>query len=136
MIDVRVNGERCAASPDDGWIGIDRVWSDSDEVAIVFGCTVRAVAVDPQHPSRIAVVDGPIVLAQEVMDAWPFALPGPVDMLDLADHLRPDGEGAHSYRPVAPGSFRMPAGQLHPLADYPERRPYCVYHDVGRVRLI
>ena len=135
-IDVRVNGERCAASPDDGWIGIDRVWSDSDEVAIVFGCTVRAVAVDPQHPSRIAVVDGPIVLAQEVMDAWPFALPGPVDMLDLADHLRPDGEGAHSYRPVAPGSFRMPAGQLHPLADYPERRPYCVYHDVGRVRLI
>lgn len=109
---------------------------DSDEVAIVFGCTVRAVAVDPQHPSRIAVVDGPIVLAQEVMDAWPFALPGPVDMLDLADHLRPDGEGAHSYRPVAPGSFRMPAGQLHPLADYPERRPYCVYHDVGRVRLI
>jgi hypothetical protein len=117
-------------------LSIDRPWADSDEVEIRFGYKVRAVAVDPQHPSRIAVVDGPIVLAQEVMDAWPFSLPGPADMLDLPDHLRLDGEGAHSYRPVAPGSFRMPPGRMRPLADYPERRPYCVYHDVDRARLI
>jgi hypothetical protein len=134
--DVRVNGERRVGGPEDGWFGVDRLWTDSDEVAIAFGSSVRAVAVDPQHPSRVAIVEGPIVLAQEVMDAWPLTLPGPVDMLDLPDHLRPDGEGAHSYRPVAPGSFRMPAGRLHPLADYPDRRPYCVYHDVGRARLI
>ena len=135
-LDLRVNGERRVALPDDGWISIDRDWADSDEVAIAFGGKLRTVAVDPQHPSRVAVVDGPIVLAQEVMDAWPFTLPGPAHMLDLSDHLRPDGEGARSYRPVAPGSFRMPAGRLRPLADYPERRPYCAYHDVDRARLI
>jgi hypothetical protein len=135
-IDIRVNGERQFGPADDGWLSVDRVWADSDEVAIAFGCTVRAVAVDPQHPSRIAVVDGPIVLAQEVMDAWPFTLPGPANLLDLPDHLRSDGEGARSYRPVAPGSRRMPAGRLHPFADYPERRPYCIYHDVNHSRLI
>ena len=134
--DVRVNGVLRVGHPESGWLGIERVWADSDEVVVTFGCMVRAVPVDPQHPSRIAVVDGPIVLAQEVMNAWPFSLPGAVDMLDLPDHLRPDGESKHSYHPVAPGSFRMPAGRLHPLADYAERRPYRVYHDVDRARLI
>lgn len=133
---VQVNGKQHEGRSEDGWLTIDRTWSDRDEVRITFGFALRAVAADRQHPSRIAVVDGPIVLAQEVMDAWPFALPGVTDLQDIASHLRADGEGAHSYRPVAPGSYRLPAGRLHPLADYPERRPYCVYHDVDRVRLI
>jgi hypothetical protein len=131
-----VNGERCAGQAEDGWLGIERAWANGDQLTITFGHSLRAVPVDPQHPTRVAVVDGPIVLAQEVMDAWPFALPSGADLMDLRPHLRPDGDGAHSYRPVAPGSSRMPAGRFHPLASYPERRPYCVYHDVNRVRLI
>jgi uncharacterized protein len=118
-----------------GWAVIRRSWRDGSRVRVTFDPLLRAEAVDPFHPDRAAILVGPVVLAQEVMDAWPFTLPGPWPLLDLDDHLRREDERL-AYRPVAPGSQRMHAGLFRPLADYPERKPYRVYHDLDRLRLI
>lgn len=133
---VRVNGEPVGnrATPQ-GWLRLERSWLTGDVIQIQFAPSLELKPVDPAHPRRAAVMYGPVVLAQEVMDAWPFAIADPVEYIDLADHLE-RVEDELVFSPVGPGTPRMRPGLFRPLFAYPERRPYRVYHDLDQRRLI
>lgn len=133
---VSVNGEVVHPAEDLGWMRLRRVWRNGDRVRVRFTPRLRLESVDRAHPHRAAVVFGPVVLAQEVMDAWPFTLAGPSDRMDLDDHLERLAGEELEFRPTAPGSARMPPGVFRPLSRFPERRPYRVYHDLQELRLI
>jgi uncharacterized protein len=71
-----LNGEGIEVPVEPGqWASLDRLWQDGDQVTIAFPLELRAVAVDEQHPDRVAILYGPIVLAQdEACCRRPFSL--------------------------------------------------------------
>jgi uncharacterized protein len=71
-----VNGEAIDVPAEPGhWASVERLWQDGDRVKIVFPLELRSVAVDQQHPDRVAILYGPIVLAQdEACCRRPFSL--------------------------------------------------------------
>jgi DUF1680 family protein len=65
-VTVKVNGadSRVDATPGT-WATIARTWTSGDRVDIRIPLTLRMEPVDPQHPDRVAVVRGPVVLVLE-----------------------------------------------------------------------
>ncbi len=116
------------------WFVLDRVWHPGEVVRVVLGATLRMLPVDRQHPERVAFAHGPVVLAQPADWTSPVALQTPSVMVDLQRaFVREEGL---RYRPVGPGTGRLPQGPLVPLADIPQRHPHRVYFDVGAPRII
>lgn len=66
-IDVRVNGaDSNVPVQADGWATVERLWKTGDQITVKIPMQLRAVPVDKQHPDRVALVYGPVVLvAQE-----------------------------------------------------------------------
>ncbi len=65
-VSVRVNGADIAVDATPGsWAAIARDWTDRDRVEIRIPLTLRMEPVDRQHPDRVAVVRGPVVLVLE-----------------------------------------------------------------------
>jgi DUF1680 family protein len=63
---VSVNGTRVDADARPGsWLTIEREWHDGDAVDLRIPLTMRMEPVDRQHPDRVAVVRGPVVLVLE-----------------------------------------------------------------------
>ena len=63
---VRVNGAAIDVPCKPGtWAVVQRMWAPGDKVEIRIPLRFRFSAVDPQHPHRIAVVRGPVVMVQE-----------------------------------------------------------------------
>jgi DUF1680 family protein len=61
-----VNGEPMKVSIRPGyWATIDRVWDSGDTVAMEMQWSLRRIPVDRQHPNRVALVDGPVVLVEQ-----------------------------------------------------------------------
>jgi DUF1680 family protein len=63
---IRINGKsvQTAAYPNT-WAVLHREWSDGDLIEFRMPMHLRVNAVDTFHPNRVAVVYGPVVLAQE-----------------------------------------------------------------------
>lgn len=59
---IRINGERAPAPVQTGFASIKRRWKDGDSVELELALPVRLEAVDPSHPSTVALVRGPLVL--------------------------------------------------------------------------
>ena len=79
---VAVNGQPVSAPLADGWLRLTRAWHPGDTVSLTLPMSLRAVPVDPQHPSRAAIMFGPTVLAQdEACCRRPFSL-APETMLE------------------------------------------------------
>jgi len=123
-----VNGKpvEVAATPGT-WAAVDREWASGDVVGIRIPLTIRLIPVDPQHPRRVAVVRGPVVL---VMDDWVFEeipqLPGPEH---LAEWLIPDDKpGVYRFAP-RPGKKPIEA-RFRPFYSIGEVVPYRIYHDL------
>ncbi|MFG0252368.1 MAG: hypothetical protein ACF8NJ_05780, partial [Phycisphaerales bacterium JB038] len=133
---VRVNDIAVAAQPEpEQWLVLTRTWHDGDRVAIRLEPRLRALPVDEQHPNRVAMAYGPVVLAQDVDCVTPFDAPVPWPMLDWESHLsRPGPELV--FLPTQPGTHRMPPGAFRPFYDVPERVPYRIYHDLGARRIV
>src|SRR5690606_32066536 len=113
---------------DGGWLRLDRDWRVGDIVEVTLGAGLRVLPVDPQHPNRVALSHGPVVLAQEADWTLPLSLASPWQSVDLDAAF--DREDGLRYRPVGMGTARLAPGGYRPLADVPERRPYRVYADV------
>lgn len=134
--DLSINGQRVAVAPrPDEWVELTREWRDGDVVQVRLGPQLRAEAVDAQHPNRVAMLFGPVVLVQDVDWVTPFDAPTPWAMLDWEAHLERTGADL-VFRPVQPGTHRMPPGELRPFYEVPERRPYRMYHDLGSRRIV
>jgi uncharacterized protein len=66
--DVRleVNGARLGIEPRPGdWARVEREWKPGDRLTVTFPLRLRTLPVDRQHPRRVALLWGPVVLAQD-----------------------------------------------------------------------
>lgn len=124
---VKVNGAAFATDCKPGtWAEISRNWQPADQVEIRIPLALRMEPVDRQHPRRVAVVRGPVVL---VMDDWVFEtiprLPEPPDVEKwfVAD----DAHGV--YRLTPPDGTKVQA-KFRPFYAVGEVTPYRMYHDL------
>jgi DUF1680 family protein len=106
------------------WAVLSRRWQSGDQVEIRIPLLFRRQAVDVQHPNRVALLRGPVVLVQDLAaDVMPTI---------------PADEDLHSWLAPAerPGFFRMTQSGNRPLtgqfASYylmGESQPYRMYFD-------
>jgi hypothetical protein len=133
---VKVNGSPVAqASGTEQWLVLRRTWQRGDTITLQFAYGLRAIPVDPFHPSRVALAYGPVVLAQDASWSAPFSAPVPWEM-DEWDKVLIRRDSGLIFDPVSPGTARMVTGPFRPLYDVPESQPYRVYHDLDRPRII
>ena len=63
---VRINGAAGIVECKPGtWAIVERTWNPGDRVDVTIPLTLRMEAVDRQHPDRVAVMRGPVVLILE-----------------------------------------------------------------------
>jgi len=115
--------QQVAAKPG-SWAEINRTWKDGDTVEIRIPLKLRRVPVDRQHPDRVAIMHGPVVLAQEAQhDPLPAI---PKSEAALAQYFKPAG--------TRPGVFvaqdNLPArGAFRPFYTFVEGERYHIYFD-------
>jgi len=137
-VSLKLNGEVVAteqSSASDQWLTISREWSSGDRVTLQFEPKLHARPVDREHPDRVAIAYGPIVLAQDAAWSAPFSAPTPWSMVEWEELLTRHDEELR-FSPVARGTARMAQGDLHPLSDIADHHPYRVYHDLASPRII
>ena len=73
---IAVNGNILAVPASPGtWARIERTWQTDDDIVVRLPMALRTVPVDRHHPDRVAILYGPVVLAQdEACCRRPFAL--------------------------------------------------------------
>jgi DUF1680 family protein len=124
-VSVQVNGSphNTPAAPGT-WAVLARRWQSGDRVEIRLPLLFRTQAVDVQHPNRVALLRGPVVLVQD-----PAAGAMPVFPADeeLQSWLAPADR---------PGVFRVarsnngpPSGQFAPYYLLGESQPYRMYFE-------
>jgi DUF1680 family protein len=114
-----------AAAPGD-WATIEREWQPGDRVTARFPMALRMVPVDRQHPRRVAILIGPVVLGQdEACCRRPFAL---AQHEDLTSRLvREDGGLRYRILDTAPERHTR---YLQPFYEFPAYWPYWIYFDL------
>ncbi|HEV2440439.1 MAG TPA: beta-L-arabinofuranosidase domain-containing protein [bacterium] len=125
-LQVEINGTRIDLRAEPGeWARIEREWTPGDRVTVTVPMGLRVLPVDPQHTNRVAVLWGPVVLAQdEACCRRPLAV-NPGD--DLGQRLVQ--EGALRFRILDAAPERHPRF-LQPLYAFPAFWPYWVYFDL------
>jgi DUF1680 family protein len=126
-IDVRLNDAPLTVDGAPGtWATIEREWQPGDRVSARFPMSLRMVPVDRQHPRRVAIMVGPVVLGQdEACCRRPLALaPG----AELGSRLVREAEGLR-FRILDTAPERH-ARFLQPFYDFPAFWPYWVYFDL------
>jgi DUF1680 family protein len=108
------------------WALIDRQWLPGDQVTVTIPLHFRRVAVDRQHPDRVALMRGPLVYAQEIVHKAMSVIPSSDDELDKL--MIPTG--------IDPAVFTIanePAVQQRdaflPYYRFPEVTSYRMYFD-------
>jgi DUF1680 family protein len=127
-IRAAVNGTAVDASADSrGWVTIDREWRSGDVVVTTIAMALRKVPVDRQHRDRVAIMYGPVVLAQdEACCRRPFAI---APETELATRLIREGDGLR-FRITNTVPERH-TRYLQPLYSVPGFWPYWVYFDLN-----
>ncbi len=124
---VTVNGAGANTECRPGtWASVERTWTSGDRVEFRVPLTLRMQPVDRQHPDRVAVVRGPVVLVFEAAYHDP-AFHLPETDADLNQWLVAD---------ATPGFFRVqpPDGKnvrskFRPFYSVEEAYPYKMYFD-------
>jgi hypothetical protein len=122
-----VNGVALAIDARPGtWASIERTWNSGDTVEIRIPMALHMEAVDRQHPRRVAVVRGPVVL---VMDDWVFEeIPRLPEPDQLGAWLVPD-EKSGVFR-ISQAEGRNLQARFRPFYAVGEVVPYRMYHDL------
>jgi DUF1680 family protein len=116
---------RVEAKPGE-WATIERQWQPGDRLAMTIPMELRAVPVDRQHPQRVAIMYGPVVLAQdEACCRRPFSI-APATVLPT--RLIKDGPGLR-FRITNTVPERH-TRYLQPLYSVAGFWPYWVYFDL------
>jgi hypothetical protein len=122
---VKVNGaDQPVAAQPGSWAVVDRSWQNGDTVEIHISLKLRRVPVDQVHPDRVAVMHGPVVLAQEAAHDPLPAIPKSNEA--LVQYFKPADK--------RPGVFfaqdDLPArGAFRPFYTFGEGERYHIYFD-------
>ena len=127
-LSVRVNDEPVPVSAKpNAWATIERDWQPRDAVIVRVPMTLRMVPIDPQHPQRVAILYGPLVLAQdEACCRRPLAL---THGETLASRLV--REGPEPRFRITNTEPERHVRYLQPLHTLPGFWPYWVYFDLA-----
>jgi DUF1680 family protein len=117
---VEVNGKKLEVACQPGtWATVERVWNPGDRVTFRIPMHLAIVPIDMQHPKRVALRYGPVVLVQEanpLLDISPN---------DPSEAVIPEGP---------PLEFRVAKqrkGKLLPFYGVAHGVPYNMYFDLG-----
>jgi DUF1680 family protein len=123
-----LNGSALEASAQPGhWAEVDRSWQKGDRLTIRIPMTLRTAAVDRQHPDRVAIMYGPVVLAQdEACCRRPFSL---APHISLMSRLRKEDRDLR-FR-ILNAIPERHTRYLVPLYSLPASWPYWVYFDLN-----
>ncbi|HLK70118.1 MAG TPA: beta-L-arabinofuranosidase domain-containing protein [Bryobacteraceae bacterium] len=126
---VKLNGVDAGVTCDPGnWAIIMRTWNPGDRVEVRIPLALRTEAVDRQHPDRVAVVRGPVVMTLDYNYHDPnFELPK--RDRDLNRWLVAD-ESPSVFRVQRPDE-RPVRLKFRPFYEQPEDFPYLMYFDRG-----
>jgi uncharacterized protein len=133
--ELKVNGTASQASCTPGtWATIDRTWNPGDRVEIRIPLYLRMQAVDAEHPQRVAVVRGPVVLVQDGMMHEPiFQLPRAEE--DLNRQLVADEEGPSVFWLVPPDGTNVQA-KFRPFYSVGPDYYYRMYFDLDKLPMV
>ncbi len=130
-VSISVNGAPSGVADSPGtWAVISRTWRPGDKVEIELPLSFRLQPVDQWHPTRVALVRGPVVFVQEGNTHEPVYR-FPEDEAALNAQLVPDREPAH-FRFVPPDKARVQA-LVRPFYTMTENYPYRMYVDLRDV---
>jgi hypothetical protein len=116
---VKVNGSQIdVPTQPSGWATIQRGWKSGDQITIRFPMQPRIVPVDRQHPNRVALMYGPIVLVRLEDPTL-----GRTD-LDLSRWIAHRGSAPEFFAP------RESSRRFEPFYRIGYRNPYSMYFDV------
>jgi hypothetical protein len=126
-VSVKVNGVAVDVAGRPGtWAALERRWNSGDRIDLTLPLALRMQAVDRQHPDRVAVVRGPVVLVFETAYHDPaFRLPERDD--DLQKWLVADNP-AGFFRVQVPDG-RNVRSKFRPFYTVEEVYPYKIYFD-------
>ncbi len=120
VVEARVNGAAVDVAAGPGaWAVVRRTWKPGDRIEIRLPLDLRLVPVDKEHPRRVAVMRGPVVLVRREN---PVIIPPAGG--DLASWLRP--AGGNSIEFVVEG---QPHGAFVPFYAVGHDEPYNMYFD-------
>lgn len=132
---VNVNGAPAQVTCTPGmWAKLDRTWNSGDRVELRIPLYLRMQAVDAEHPQRVAVVRGPVVLVQDGMMHEPiFKLPS--DEAGLNQQLVADQEGPGVFRLVPPDGTNVQA-KFRPFYSIGGDYYYRMYFDLDKLPMV
>lgn len=116
---VKLNGKRLSvATSPQTWATIHREWADGDVVEFQLPMQPRTIPIDVQHPNRVAIAYGPVILAQEQKPTLEISKQDPQAGLKLAD------------QPLHFVGRALPAPLLKPFYQIGYATPYAIYFDL------
>jgi hypothetical protein len=128
---ISVNGAASGAACSPGrWAVLDRTWKSGDKIEIRLPLRFCLQPVDRWHPTRVAVVRGPVVFVQEGNTHEPVYR-FPEDEAALNAQLVADREPAY-FRFVPPDGTNVQA-RVRPFYTMTENYPYRMYVDLEDV---
>ncbi len=116
---VKINGDNHNVDCQPGaWAAIKRSWMPGDRVSIQFPMHITFAPIDKQHPNRVAVTYGPVVL---VRDQQPVLVP---KGNDVSGWIVPKGDSLEF------SAVEQPHGAFLPFYRVGVGTPYNMYFDV------
>jgi hypothetical protein len=135
-VSVMVNG---TALPVDirpsTWATIRRIWQKGDRIDIRIPMRLRAEPIDEQHPERVAILYGPVVLVEDLRFNLGLQMQaGRHSPEDLAARLR-QGENPLHFDVIDPPDQVIRSGRFYPYYAAQRDIPYRMYHDFAQNEL-
>ena len=118
-LSASVNGSPVKlAAPERGWATVHRSWNPGDRLTLHIPMEPYLAAIDRQHPQRVAVMRGPVVLVRSQ------------ETLDIPNQKALSQWLAATQDPAAFRATSRSAGTFVPFYAVAEGAPYTMYFDV------
>ncbi len=115
------------------WAAIERTWRDGDTVEIRIPMSLRAEAVDGEHPDRVAILYGPVVLVEDLRFNLGLRMqPGRHGFEELTACLQASEQPLH-FQVVDPPGQVVHSGAFYPYWEAKRDIPYRMYQDFSTV---
>lgn len=113
------------------WATIDRTWTKGDRVEVQLPMKLRSLGVDQQHPDRVALLYGPVVLVEDMRFSLGLQMPADHHSPgDVPQRLRPARQPLH-FDVIDPDRQVIRSGPFLPYYEAAPELPYRMYHDLA-----